>query len=147
MKTGAPDGAYGYILQPNSLLDSGNGYWEAGDYAQNYIDLTGYRYLSFWIYFDSEADSVTFGAGGYTIEIWKENYGDVFTCWLGAQTYTTGKWHRVVIDLTENSVCNGTYEEILAHIAKIYINFKPTQASDIGTFYLDDIVLLKDEEA
>lgn len=147
MKTGAPDGAYGYILQPNSLLDSGNGYWEAGDYAQNFIDLTGYRYLSFWIYFDSEADSVTFGAGGYTIEIWKENYGDVFTCWLGAQTYTTGKWHRVVIDLTENSICKGTYEEILAHIAKIYINFNPTQASDIGTFYLDDIVLLKDEEA
>lgn len=150
IRTGAPDGN-GYILQPNSLLTSGGGYWEAGNGSENYVDLTGYRYLSFYIYFEKDAESVTFG-NPYVIEMWKEAYGNVFTCWLGQQTYETGTWLRVVIDLTQTSVCNGTYAEILAHIGKIYFNFNPSGApdisvNDVGTFYIDDMVLLKDPAA
>ncbi|MDE5896824.1 MAG: MBG domain-containing protein, partial [Clostridia bacterium] len=149
LKTGSPDGN-GYILQPNALLAAGNGYWEAGDYVENYIDITGYRYLSFWIYFDRDAESVTFG-NPYTIEMWKESYGNVFTCWLGEKTFACGSWQRVVIDLTQNSILNGDFAEICAHIGKIYFNFNPNGApdisvNDVGTFYLDDFVLLKGEE-
>ena len=149
IKTYQPDGTYGYILQPNLLVEREdndhnpyNGHWQNGSFENNWIDLTGYRYLSFWIYFAKDAESVTFGTG--TIEIWNGN--DMFNCWLGQKTYTTGEWHRVVVDLTQVGVLNGDFDAILEQITKIYINFHPIAAADIGTFYLDDIEVLADLE-
>lgn len=137
-----PDGAYGFILQPNTFLerdDNGNkynGYWLNGDFEQNYIDISGYKYISFYAWFDKD---VAIGQG---IEVWKNPDGDVFNCGVG-KTIKGGYWQRVVIDLYVNGVVRGTVDDICTHVAKIYFNFAYTPASDIGTFYLDDFAMLK----
>lgn len=140
--SGSPDGAYGFILQPNSLVerdDNGNkfnGYWQNGDFDSNYIDISGYRYISFYAFFDKD---VAIGQG---IEIWKEVGGNVFNCGVG-QTVNGGSWQRVIIDMTVNGVVNGNFDDICSHVAKIYFNFAWTPASEIGTFYIDNLALLK----
>lgn len=142
LMSGTPDGDYGFILQPNSLIerdDNGNkfnGYWKNGDYDSNYIDISGYRYISFYAFFDKD---VAIGQG---IEIWKEVGGNVFNCGVG-QTVRGGSWQRVVIDMTVNGVVNGDFDDICSHVAKIYFNFAWTPASEIGTFYIDNLALLK----
>lgn len=142
IKSSTPDGAYGFILQPNSLLerdDNGtkyNGYWQNGNYDENHIDISGYRYISFWAYFEKD---VAIGQG---IEIWKTDGGDVFNCGVG-QTIKGGSWQRVVIDMTINGVCRGDFDDICSHVGKIYFNFAYTPASEIGTFYIDDFMFLK----
>jgi len=142
LMSGTSDGAYGFILQPNSLVerdDNGNkynGYWQNGDFDQNYIDISGYKYISFWAWFDKD---VAIGQG---IEIWKNPDGDVFNCGVG-QTVKGGSWQRVVIDLNVNGVVRGSVDDICTHVAKIYFNFAWTPASEIGTFYIDDLMMLK----
>ena len=150
LKTFKTDGTYGYILQPEFLVEREEngkpygGYWQNGSYSSNWIDLSGWRYLSFWIYFAKEdAESVTFGTGGYTIEVWSGSTPG--TIWLGTQTFTTGSWHRVVIDMTAPTQY-AKYDDLCENITKIYFSFNPIAASDIGTFYLDDIEMLADVE-
>ena len=142
LMSGTPDGAYGFIIQPNALIerdDNGNkynGYWQSGDYDQNYIDISGYKYISFWAWFDKD---VAIGQG---IEMWKNPDGDVFNCGVG-QAVKGGSWQRVVIDLSVNGVVRGSVDDICTHVAKIYFNFAWTPASEIGTFYIDDLMMLK----
>lgn len=142
LKSGSSDGAYGFILHPNSLIERDengnkfNGYWQKGDFDSNYIDISGYRYISFYAFFDKD---VAIGQG---IEIWKTNGGDVFNCGVG-QTVKGGSWQRVVIDMTVNGIVRGSVDDICSHVEKIYFNFAWTPASEIGTFYIDDLALLK----
>ena len=66
----------------------------------------------------------------------------MFNCGVG-QVVKGGSWQRVVIDLKVNVVVRGSVDDICTHVAKIYFNFAWTPASEIGTFYIDDLMMLK----
>ena len=112
-----------------------NGYWTAGSWEENWIDLSGYRYLSFWIY--TEEEGLTTRAGG--LEWWSGALPEVVVNGAGIQL-PSGQWTRIVLDMTENTygAATKTAQEIYARVTQIGFGL-----SAPAIYYLDDFTLLK----
>ena len=112
-----------------------NGYWTAGSWEENWIDLSGYKYLSFWIY--TEEEGLTTRAGG--LEWWSGALPEVVVNGAGIQL-PSGQWTRIVLDMTENTygAATKTAQEIYARVTQIGFGL-----SAPAIYYLDDFTLLK----
>ena len=139
LKTDRPDGAYGYILWPQSMLEryadeSGEAYWgyyQNGSFENNYVNFLPYRYMSMWVYVEEDC---ILKSG---LEVWKQTYGDVFVTGAGTEL-KGGEWTKVVFDFQTTSLLRGSLPDILSHVEKLYFNFNPDEAK---TFYFDDVYL------
>lgn len=112
-----------------------NGYWTEGSWEENWIDLSGYKYLSFWIY--TEEEGLTTRAGG--LEWWSGALPEVVVNGAGIQL-PSGRWTRIVLDMTENTyaAATKTAQEIYARVTQIGFGL-----SAPAIYYLDDFTLLK----
>ena len=112
-----------------------NGYWTEGSWEENWVDLSGYKYLSFWIY--TEEENLTTRVGG--LEWWSGALPEVVVNGASIQL-PSGRWTRIVLDMTENTyaAATKTAQEIYANVTKIGFGL-----SAPAIYYLDDFTLLK----